>query len=98
EIHVLAPGQLGAEPGSNLEQRADSSGHVDVARGRFREPGQDLEQRRLAGSVAPDDRERLALWHVERDVAKRPEVSGACAAPRPPAQSVGARLDPTEAV
>ena len=38
QVHVLTPRQLGAEPGPDLEQRADSSRHVDEAGGRLSEP------------------------------------------------------------
>src|SRR5688572_3285106 len=34
----------------------------------------DLQQRRLAGPVATDDADRLALSHLEGDIPKRPEL------------------------
>ena len=53
---------------------------LDHALGRGEDPGEDLEQRALAGAVGPDDAQRLAVRDRERDVAQRPEVGVAVAA------------------
>jgi hypothetical protein len=39
------------------------------------DPGHDVDERRLAGSVGPDQREDLAVSHVERDVAQHAVTS-----------------------
>ncbi len=41
---------------------------VDRPRGRPVQARQEVEQRRLAGAVRPDDAEKLALGHLERDI------------------------------
>ena len=47
---------------------------VDPALGRLGDAREDLEQRRLAGAVAPDDAEHLAALDLEADVLERPEL------------------------
>src|SRR5207302_6774542 len=42
---------------------------------RSRDPRQDLQQRRLAGTVRPDDPEHLALTRLEGDVPYGPDLS-----------------------
>src|SRR5205823_6380231 len=73
---VLAPGQLGVEAGADLQQRADPAAQAGVPRGRPGDARQDLEQRRFAGPVAPDDADGLAGPDVEADVAQGPELRG----------------------
>src|SRR5581483_1338309 len=72
EVDVLAPGQLGVEPGADLEQRADASADVDIALGRLRDPREDLQERRLAGAVTADDSRRNTLRNLEVEVVERP--------------------------
>ena len=48
---------------------------LDASFGRLRDPAEDLEQRALAGAVAPDDADHLAGLDVERHVAEGPEPS-----------------------
>src|SRR5439155_23225310 len=45
----------------------------DAAGGGLGDAGEDLEQRTLAGAVAADDPEDLALLHVEADILEGPE-------------------------
>ncbi len=71
EKHVLAPGQLGVEAGADLQQAADAPLDLDHAAGGRGDAREDLEQRGLAGAVAPDDAQRLALLHGEGDVIQR---------------------------
>ena len=71
EIHVFAAGQLGVEPGAELDERHDVSGHTDSPARRPGDARNQLEQRRLAGAVAADDAEARALRHLERDIAQR---------------------------
>ena len=73
EQDVLAAGQLLVEAGAEGQQAGDMAADVDRALRRPDDPGEDLEQRALAGAVGPDDRERLA---VERGATRR------CGAPR----------------
>ena len=61
QIDVLAAGELRVEARSDLEQAADAAANLDAARGRRGDAREDLEQRRLAGAVSPDDAEHLAL-------------------------------------
>ena len=42
--------------------------------GRLGDAAQDLEQRALAGAVAADDAEHLALLDLEADILQRPEL------------------------
>src|SRR5207245_4016338 len=52
------------------------------------DPREDLEQRRLARSVAPHDSEHLPGLDVERDVVERPDrVAGAVVRMLPPEQA-----------
>ncbi len=80
EVDVLAPGELGVEPGAELEQRREAAALADRPRGRPQDPRDALQERRLARAVVPDQPERRPLAHVELDVAERPEVLGS--APR----------------
>ena len=79
---VLPPGQLGMEAGADLEQRADAAAQPRLALGRRRDPGEDLEQRALAGAVVADHPHRLAALHLEADVAQRPELLALLAPPK----------------
>ena len=76
QVDVLAAGELLVEAGSDLEQAPDAAADLGAALGRERDPREDLEQRRLARAVASDDAQDLALGHLERDVAKRPDLGG----------------------
>ena len=71
---VLAPGQLGVEPGAQLQQRRHAAAHADPARGRAQHAGDHLQQRALARAVVADDAEHLAAPHVEGHAAQRPEL------------------------
>lgn len=68
------------EAGADLEEGADPAPHDDLPLGRIGDPGEDLEERALAGAVPPDDAENLAGLDLEVDVpeglesvARRPE-------------------------
>jgi hypothetical protein len=84
QVDVVPAAQLGVEPRPDLEQRADAPVHDRLALGRLGDPGEDLQQRRLPGSVPPDDAEDLPLVDLEREVAKGPEVLPRPASPRRP--------------
>ena len=68
EQDVVAPGEVLVEAGAEGQQAGHVTADVDRALGRPDDPGEDLEQRALAGAVRSDDRERLA---VERLAARR---------------------------
>ena len=55
---VLASGDLGVEPRTQLDERRDSTVHHHRPRRRFRNAGHQLQHRALARPVAADDTER----------------------------------------
>src|SRR5207253_9887511 len=57
--------------GADLDQRADAAAHADPAARRVRDPAGELERRRLPRPVRPEERERLPLGNLERDVVER---------------------------
>ena len=71
------PDRSGVEAGAERQQARDVADDVDGALVRLDDPGEDLEQRALAGAVRPDDGEALAVDDPERDVAEGPEVGRA---------------------
>ena len=71
---VLAAGEVGVEAGAELEQRADPSADGDAALGRLDDPGDQAQQRRLAGAVPADEPHGLARLDRERDVLERDHV------------------------
>ena len=70
---VLATGQFGVKAGADLEQAADAAAQPHPPLGRLGDAAEDLEQRALAGSVAADDADDLALLDLEADILQRPE-------------------------
>jgi hypothetical protein len=75
QVDVLAAGQLRVEAGADLEQRADPPAQLGAALRRLGDPREQLQERALAGAVRADQAEHLALLHLERDVAERPDVA-----------------------
>ena len=73
------PGELDVEAGAQRQQAGHVALDVDHPLRRPDDPGQDLEQRALAGPVRTDDGQRLAVDDAERDVAQRPERLAALA-------------------
>ena len=57
----------------DLEQARHPSAHLGDAVGGLGDLGEDPQERRLAGSVAPDHADGLALLDLERDVVERTE-------------------------
>ena len=73
QVHVLDARELRVESGADLDQRPDPAADLKLA-GRGREdPRDQLQQRRLARAVGPDDAERLSGPDVEVDVAEGPQ-------------------------
>ena len=74
EVDVLAAGELGVEAGAQLQQRRHPPAEADRARRGPQDPGDALQQGRLARAVVADQADRRALLDREGDVAERPEV------------------------
>ena len=74
QVDVLAAGELGVESCADLEQASDATTDLDAARRGVRDPGEHLQQRRLAGAVGADHAEHLSFDDVERDVLQRPDL------------------------
>jgi hypothetical protein len=70
---VLATREIAVEARPDLEERPDTAADARLAVRRLGDAREDLEQRRLAGPVAPDDAEDVAARDVERDVVERPQ-------------------------
>ena len=60
--------------GPDLEQAGDAAAQHDAALGRLGDAAQDLEQRALAGAIAADDADDLALLDLEADVLAAPRT------------------------
>ena len=80
EIDVLASGELGMKASADLEQAGDAALDGDAPLARLGDARQDLQERRLAGAIAPDDAEHLAALDLEAHVLQRPEFLGRLAA------------------
>ena len=76
EHDVLARRQLRVEPDAELDERGEPARHADPAAVGAVDAGQDLQQRALAGAVAADDPEELALADVERDAPRARAARG----------------------
>src|SRR5688500_18335808 len=74
-VAVLERGRLVVESRAELEQRDDAAAAADAAAGRRDDPGDDLEQRALAGAVRADDAEDRAALDVERHIAQGPQLA-----------------------
>ena len=72
EVDVLGAAQLGVQPGTDVDEGADSPTDLDPARVRVHDPGQEPQERRLARTVRPDDADRLARLGPQVDVAENP--------------------------
>ncbi len=75
EKDVLAPGEFGIEACAQLEQRRDAPARYDAPEGGLQDAADDLQQRAFAAAVGTDEAECLALFHLEADVAQRPEIA-----------------------
>ncbi len=68
------PVSSGWKPVPTSSRLPDAAADHGLARGGRRDLRQQLEQRRLAGAVAADDAEHLALLYREGDVLDRPDL------------------------
>src|SRR5688572_1521682 len=66
--HVVAGREVGVEADSQLDEGRKSPVDPDIAAVDTVDAGDALEERALAGAVAPHDSEELAWSHRERDV------------------------------
>ena len=92
EQDVVAAAQLLVEPRAEGEQPGHVPPHVDRALRRADDPGQDLEERALAGAVRTDDGQRLAVEQAQRHVLQRPEALRAASAEHLPDRAADRRL------
>jgi len=74
EKNVFAAGELGMEAGAYLEQAGDAATDAHPASRGFCDAAENLEQGTLAGPIAADDAQHLALLYFERDIFESPEL------------------------
>src|SRR5262249_23431062 len=70
---VLEAGELGMKAETDTHQGLHPSSHVDRPPGRIGHSSNDLQQRRLAGAVSPDDPQALAALKPQVDIPQRLE-------------------------
>src|SRR6266481_3790577 len=58
---------------ADFEQRPDASVNLRPARCRPSDTGKDLQQRRLARPIPPDQAKYFSFFHFQRNVFQRPE-------------------------
>ena len=87
QLQVLAHGQLRVDRGALRDPARGRQ--VDLALVGRQAAREDLQQRRLAGAVGPDDRHPLAGLEAEGDVAQRGLGPEALADPRRPSSGRG---------
>src|SRR5205085_2569840 len=75
EEDVLATGEIAVEAGRDLDERSGAAVDGAVAARRLVDPRQQLQRRRLARAIRPDDAERLTGRDLEAEIAHGPEVS-----------------------
>ena len=68
------PVSSGWKPGAELEQRGEPAARDDLALVRLQDPGDALQQRRLARAVVAEDADGRARLDVDVDVVERDEV------------------------
>jgi hypothetical protein len=71
---VLAPGELGMEARAQLEQRRQPAARDDLAVVGLQDPGDALQQRRLARAIVTEDPDRRSFLDLDVDVVERDEV------------------------
>ena len=67
------PGQLRVEAGADLQKAGDTSPDPNPPLGGIGDAAQNLQERRLAGAIAPDDPDDFAAPDFEVQVPQRPE-------------------------
>src|SRR5271166_1108082 len=71
--NVLAAGELGMEPGTDLQQAGNTPMNVDLTGGRPGDSREDFQERALAGTVAADNPDHPPLRDLEIHVLECPE-------------------------
>src|SRR5690606_10215416 len=74
EINILPAGQVLMEARAQLQQRADATAHRNPALGGPQNPGDELQRRALATTVAADDAQAFAPVKVEAEVTHCPKL------------------------
>ena len=74
QVDVLAPGQLGVEAGSDLEQAPDAAPDLGATLRRGRDPREDLEKRRLARTVAARRRPAPRLPATSNETSRSAQI------------------------
>src|SRR5262245_7561208 len=76
EQDVFLPRQLGVKAGAELDHAADARAacHEQISGGRLVDAGDHFEEGALARAVAADEAYGLAVVHLERNRAQRPEL------------------------
>ena len=69
--HVLAAGEIGVEPGAQLDEGTYRTGDLDGSGGRAADAGDELEQSGLAGPVWADQPDGLAPADLEVESVER---------------------------
>ena len=72
---VFAAGEFGVESRAQFQQRGDAPARHHASLGGLQDAGDDLQQRALAGPVGPYQRQRLAFFDLEADIAQRPKIA-----------------------
>ena len=81
-----------------FEKRGDAACDVGMAAGGFGDAREELQKRRLAGTVPSDQPDRVALLDLERQVLHRPDVARPRGASNPARETLQTRLDLSEPV
>src|SRR5581483_5377378 len=74
QVDVIPAGQIRMKAGAELDQGRHPSLDSNMTAGRLGHPGEDLQQRGLAGAIVAYDADDLAGAHGEGHILKRPEV------------------------
>src|SRR5262249_52782350 len=90
-VYVLAAGELGVKAGADLQERCEAAVELGRAGAGAHHARENLEQRALAGAVATDDADDLAVGDLERDIVERAELFAPSAAPAA-AEQIGEAL------
>src|SRR5215211_4780623 len=82
EKDVLASTQFGMKPRADFEQTRHATKQFNPANGWFDNTRKNLEQRRFAGTVTPDDAYDLTRRDLKIDVCERPDGRGVAVLPQ----------------
>src|SRR5439155_18464283 len=74
EINIFPAGQLGVKSSANLEQAAQASAKRDAAFGRIGNLGNNFQQGTLAGAIAAENPDNVALRNFEANIVESPEL------------------------